>query len=230
MRYLLWDFDHTLAYRPGMWSQCLANLATRADRNRNYSREDFLPYLTTGFPWHSPTLAHLELNDGDSWWRNLTLVFKHAFIKGGGFKPEVAASLATLVRTEYLDPEGWKIYPDVHDELTMAVSQGWKNIILSNHVPELPTLVEQLGLSSYFDRVISSATIGYEKPHPGAFQAATQHIPAGSRIVMIGDSLCADYNGAIQVGLEAVLVRATHAKSEFMLESLAGVVAFLNST
>ena len=43
---------------------------------------------------------------------------------------------------------------------------GWRQAIVSNHCPELETLVDGLGIGAFFDKVYSSTCTGYEKPHP----------------------------------------------------------------
>lgn len=61
-------------------------------------------------------------------------------------------------------------------------------MILSNHGPELPAIVEGPGLAGVVDHVITSAATGYEKPHPGAFPPALGAAGRSSEIWMIGDN------------------------------------------
>lgn len=85
---------------------------------------------------------------------------------------------------------------------------GWRHVIVSNHVPELEQLVADLGLAAHFEAVVTSALVGYEKPHPEIFRIATALTGTG-RTVMVGDNPVADVEGARSAGLEAHLVRRT---------------------
>jgi putative hydrolase of the HAD superfamily len=79
--------------------------------------------------------------------------------------------------------------------------------VLSNHVPELPGLIADLGLGSLVDDVLTSASIGYEKPHPEIFQHALRQSGHPTNAWMVGDSVTADIGGAELAGIPALLVR-----------------------
>ena len=100
-------------------------------------------------------------------------------------------------------------------------------MIVSNHVPELPALVEDLGLAGWFDAVVTSARVGFEKPHPRLF-AAARAVSPDPRIWMIGDNPIADVAGARSVGIDAILVRTRHDVSP-RADDLWGVAAILDS-
>jgi len=69
-------------------------------------------------------------------------------------------------------------------------------------------LVSGLGLGSHLDHVVTSARIGYEKPHPGAFRAALRICGNPTNVWMVGDNPIADIEGAEAIGLRAILVRS----------------------
>jgi KaiC/GvpD/RAD55 family RecA-like ATPase len=56
--------------------------------------------------------------------------------------------------------------------LQRLAAVGWRHIVLSNHVPELASIVAGVGLGYLVETVLSSARTGYEKPHPEAFAIA----------------------------------------------------------
>jgi putative hydrolase of the HAD superfamily len=87
-------------------------------------------------------------------------------------------------------------------------NRGWSHIVLSNHVPELPQLVEALGLSDFIMAVYCSACTGVEKPHRKAFETVFARYPEAHNGWMIGDSWRADVQGALAVGMRAILVRS----------------------
>jgi FMN phosphatase YigB (HAD superfamily) len=82
-------------------------------------------------------------------------------------------------------------------------------VIVSNHVPELPQLVDALGLGGLVDRVFSSALTGYEKPHPQAYLHALRECGRPAARWMVGNNPLADVAGAEAVGIPAILVRST---------------------
>jgi putative hydrolase of the HAD superfamily len=57
----------------------------------------------------------------------------------------------------------------------------------------------------YFDKVITSESVGVKKPNPKVFDYALQVVKATSNeCMMIGDNLEADIQGAINCGIKAI--------------------------
>lgn len=115
--------------------------------------------------------------------------------------------MAGRVRSVYVDPAEWKLYDDTKDVLTQLCEEGWNHAILSNHVPELPSLIGALGLGPLIHCIVNSAETGFEKPHRGAFQSALKALESPADVWMIGDNILADVLGAESAGLRAILVR-----------------------
>ncbi|HEV2702031.1 MAG TPA: HAD-IA family hydrolase [Steroidobacteraceae bacterium] len=228
-RCLLWDFDNTLAHRPGLWSQCLADSVNSAMPEARVTREQFAPHLHSGFPWHTPEREHHHLSNPDAWWASMHPVFERAIAAGAGLSASAASEIATQVRGVYLTPTEWVVFPDTKPALIALSGHGWRHVILSNHVPELPQLTQALGLAEYFDFIITSGTLGYEKPHPLAFKAAIDRIPPSHRTIMIGDSFLMDYKGARASGLDSILVRGSHPECDTSFPDLHAVVDYLRS-
>jgi putative hydrolase of the HAD superfamily len=109
-------------------------------------------------------------------------------------------------------------------------ASGWQHVVLSNHVPELPPLLEALGLASHMGRVFNSAQTGVEKPHPQAFRNVLTALGGATQIWIVGDSVQADIAGAQAVGLRAVLVRSQHPQAVHCCETLAELPRVLHST
>lgn len=227
MRYIIWDFDGTLAQRPGMWSQCIADLVNSEFCSLQVLREQISPFLATGFPWHAPDRTHPHLSVPDVWWSEIQDVLVRAITLGADVDAAKARLIGAKVRAAYLDPAAWRVFEDTRPALEGLAADGWNHLILSNHVPELEELVGALVLRPFFRAVLSSAKTGFEKPHPGAFGAALSLIPPEARTVVVGDSFSADFLGARAVGLDAILVRAPHAGCDSYEPDLLGVVARL---
>ena len=204
---MLWDFDGTLAERPGMWRGCLLEVLREEEPGIEAEADAFIPALRDGFPWHRPEEAHLDLCDGDEWWTQILPLLAGAY-EAVGVAPDRAVELAALVRARYADPRvGWRLFDDTVPALSRLRERGWRNAVLSNHIPELEQLVTGLGLDPLVETVLCSAVTGYEKPHPEAFAAALRLRRDGEPVWMVGDNPEADVEGARQAGLPAVLVR-----------------------
>ncbi len=204
-KYLLWDFDNTLAYRDGMWGQTIYDLL----QEYGYSSirlEDIHSLLTSGFPWHTPEISHEEFFGGIQWWDYMTLHFSK-IIHQLGINETLSSEIAGQIKIKYLDTTKWHLYDDTVPCLKRAISKDYKNIIVSNHVPELSSLVRDLGISNYFIQVYSSAHLGYEKPNIQMYRRVLDKLEDTSEVTMIGDSYIADVEGAINAGIKAILVR-----------------------
>lgn len=203
---VIWDFDETLARRSGRWSDTLVDALNKEAPGHAWTASSFMPGLSHGFPWHDWERGHPELADPDRWWDNLRPIFRGAMEEAGVSKP-VAERASTRFRSEYVRLDRWSAFPDTVPALIRLRRSGWRQAILSNHCPELPDLVRGLGLWSYFDVVLTSAEIGFEKPHPEAFARALRDLGHPDPVWMIGDSPEADIAGAARCGIPGVLVR-----------------------
>lgn len=225
---VIWDFDGTLAYRfGGLWAAALLEVIS-SDRPAFPATVDQLgPYLRAGFPWHKPEQPHPELRSARQWWDAMDPVFARAF-SGVGLEPQLAWQMAKKVRRVYPDPERWHLFDDTLPSLHQLTKAGWHHVILSNHTPELASLVTHLSLSSHMLRVFGSAQTGYEKPHPQAFRNVLDAFPGASSIWMIGDSYLADIEGAQRAGIPGILVRQRHPEARVWRCSLTGIADVLN--
>ena len=220
---VFWDFDETLTYREWKWSGTLAQIAREADPPINLADVDIRPHLRAGYLWHTPEVAHPELANADAWWAYMEVVLAKAF-RAAGVPEDMAPVLAGKVRGEYLDMRFWHVYDDVVPALEALAAEGWRHCVVSNHVPELDEIVEGVGLGGYFDVVISSANVGYEKPHAAIYAMAKAKFPEAEEMWMVGDSYEADYVGAERAGMKAILVRKEHEGAERFCKGLECVV------
>lgn len=78
--------------------------------------------------------------------------------------------------------------------------------IITNGFEEVQNLkIKASGIQKYFDKVITSETVGVKKPNPKVFMYAmdlAKTTPKNS--MMIGDSLEADIIGALNCGIESI--------------------------
>jgi putative hydrolase of the HAD superfamily len=207
-RAILWDFDGTLAHRPGMWRGCLIETLDEHEPGHAVCADDLIPSLRNGFPWHTPEVPHPELGTPAAWWQRVEAVLASAF-EHVGLEAMRALELARLAHERYIDGRsGWALYEDSRPVLTHLRERRWRHIILSNHVPELEEIIVCLRLDDVIDAVVTSAASGFEKPHPEAFAEGRRAAGKPRTIWMVGDNPEADVAGAEAVGIPAVLVRS----------------------
>jgi len=224
-KYLIWDFDGTLGYRPGMWSGTMVQVLRRY-AGIDVGIETIRPFMQKGFPWNGPDQPNSPLRTADDWWGGVQPVFEEAFARCG-LSSDRARNLAGKVRSVYTDIDEWKLYDETMEVLGELREDGWTHTILSNHVPELPFLVNGLGLEPLIHRIVNSAETGFEKPHPGAFRSALSSLDDPDEVWMIGDNIHADVLGAESVGLRAILVRNEDPRALCRAESLRDVRLFI---
>ena len=205
---LWWDFDGTLVSRPMMWSEVARRLLDRHSPGHAVTREVMDAQVSEGMPWHRTGHAHPELSSPALWWAAVSRRYVEIFETLG--LPAVATATAFAeLRGDILDADRYVVFDDVVPALSRASANGWRSLIVSNHVPELESLVSDLGLTQLFESIVCSGVVGYEKPHPFLFEEALRRTGADRPIWMIGDNASADCVPVRAMGNNAVLVRNT---------------------
>src|SRR5258708_36470266 len=105
---------------------------------------------------------------------------------------------------------GVTAFPDVEELLPVLVSHNIKIGMITNSTKPMWMRDRELqayGLLAHFaDCRLSSADVGFLKPHPAIFQAALDCLGVGSdEAIFIGDNPEADIAGAQAVGMRGVL-------------------------
>ncbi len=103
----------------------------------------------------------------------------------------------------------WKPEADAHSTLSALRQKGYRLGLISNASDDcdVQTLVDNAGLRSYFELILTSAGQGIRKPNPQIFWTALGSLgilPA--RAVMVGDTLGADILGAQNAGLFSIWI------------------------
>jgi putative hydrolase of the HAD superfamily len=114
-----------------------------------------------------------------------------------------------------MDKTKWNIYDDVIKALKKAIENKYKNYILSNHVPGLNKIVENIGIQKYFNGIYSSGNIGYEKPNVQFYKKIFDETELDKKdCIIIGDSYDSDIKGGEGIGIKSILVRKEN-KNEY---------------
>ncbi|HET7767139.1 MAG TPA: HAD-IA family hydrolase [Chloroflexota bacterium] len=155
-------------------------------------------------------LYSISMENSRRFW---TWVYAQIFTQLGVPEPHHTA-LAERLHAHFNAIETWRLYPDAIPTLEALQPRrhaGLKLGIISNWEDWLEALLTHLDVARYFDFAIISATIQLEKPDPAIFHAALDR--AGVRpheAVHIGDSVHADVEGALGVGVIPVLLDRRH--------------------
>lgn len=102
-------------------------------------------------------------------------------------------------------PLGSRLMPHAREVLEY-LRPRYRMYILSNGFAELQSRkMQSAGIENFFDGVILSEDIGVNKPNPLIFHHALQVAGVdASEVLMIGDNLEADIEGASRVGIDQV--------------------------
>ena len=230
---IFWDFAGTLAVERSRktggtgWRAAIMDVLDECEPGHGIDSEKIRSFLQEGFPWHKPEEPHTHLAMPDAWWQALELVFIRCY-RGIGYSSERAAELATQVRRHMIKSERYVLYEDTITVLAELKAKGWRHVMLSNHMPELPEIVKMIGLSPYIACFITSGVTGYEKPHPQAFRIALDTAGNPEKAWMIGDNIESDINGAENAGIPAILVRSPRTEDvKYYAASLNDVVGII---
>lgn len=112
-----------------------------------------------------------------------------------------------LVREAMLGSLRFDAFPDAAPALEELRARGLRVVAASNWDSSLPEVLERSGLMPLLDGVMSSAVAGATKPAPNVFRAALELAGAEpAEAVHVGDSPDKDVEGALALGMRAVLL------------------------
>ncbi|MDJ0269829.1 MAG: HAD-IA family hydrolase [Aigarchaeota archaeon] len=100
-------------------------------------------------------------------------------------------------------------FDDVDRTLNAVKEYGARLIIISNIASEmwLRIYLNRLGIAGYFDYLVASGSVGFEKPDTRVFRHAASLVGVEPQGIMhVGDSYEHDYLGAQAAGFFPVLV------------------------
>ena len=107
----------------------------------------------------------------------------------------------------FSSPTIWKTYPGARATLAELATHGFKLAVISNWDGRLPKILADLGLIESFQVVTVSSIAGVEKPASEIFETTLAELGAPAVAALhVGDSPVEDYRGALDAGLDAVLI------------------------
>lgn len=224
MAVVFWDFDGTLVYSNSLWSSSVYKALKEIDRNTDIKFADIRKCMAEGFTWHTPDNDYSSII-GSKWWDFMIDKIRRDYISLGA-SYEIAQKGAETVPDIIKKTENYTLYDDTVETLEKSGNSGNKNIILSNNFPDLIDVISGIGLTKYFDDIIVSAMIGYDKPRKEIFEYAKAKYP-DENYIMIGDSISADIVGGNNAGMITALVHnGYNDKADFCFENLKDIDLF----
>jgi HAD superfamily hydrolase (TIGR01549 family) len=128
-------------------------------------------------------------------------------------------ALAEQLRDYWLSEAVFRAYEDAEHTLKKLKNSGFQLITISNvsSSRNLATYLRKAGLLEYFDILIASGDVGFEKPNPEIFRVASRlsKTPV-EKILHVGDKYEEDYLGARAAGVNAILIdrRSIHGDTQ----------------
>jgi putative hydrolase of the HAD superfamily len=122
--------------------------------------------------------------------------------------------------------------PAAEQVLTQLKDEGYQLAIVSNggHDTRLNT-IRGLGIETYFDEIISSGLVGFNKPQPEIFQITAERLSVQpAQCLYIGDHPINDVQGATEAGMHALWMQGFHADAEhiqYKIQQLPEIFAHL---
>ena len=220
MRAVLFDVDFTLA-RPGPelgpegYVRAGERYGLRLEADRyEAARDAALVDLR-----RHPELEH----DDEIWFR-----FTERIVRGMGGDDDPAYDCAVEITRGWERHENFELYEDVPDVLASLRSAGLRIGLVSNSARDVREFARHHDLD--VDAGISSFHHGRSKPHASIFRAVLDllEVEPGDA-VMVGDTIADDIEGALALGMQAILVdrERVHPGFEPRIETLSELPALL---
>lgn len=230
---LFWDFHGTLSLPDITWFDVCMEAAAEHAPEAGLTRQVLEKHLhATCLPWFThPDGDTRDVAGSGPWWAHCGEEFIKMYQTCGLAKPQAEQATATL-REKILQHHRYALWPDAAQTLQTLQNRGYRSYVLSNNYPELEQVLVGLGIRKYFEGVLVSGLVGYEKPRPEIFEQARKAAgcPAGgpAGVWMIGDNPADDIAGGKKAGFTTVAVHGAKApEADHRVNELSEILALL---
>jgi len=121
-------------------------------------------------------------------------------------------------------------FNDSVEVLQALHSQGIKLAVISNLANPYMAPLYQLELDHFFQSIVFSCQIGFQKPNPNTYKTALEQLNStAAETIMVGDSWKSDFEGPQKCGIQGFLLdRSNRFSKENSLRSLRDLFSILN--
>jgi putative hydrolase of the HAD superfamily len=195
-RAILFDAAETLFTTRGSVGEIYGSIA------REYGSEASVESIQEAFVRQFRGAGPVSVQDQKRWWKEIV---QRVFSDVG--MVENFDEFFERVYDCFRDSQGWMLFPETMDVLERVKELGLKLGLISNFDTRVYSVLESLGIRSFFEAVILSSETGYSKPEVEIFQAAIRALafPA-SEILLVGDNPHDDVEPALRLGMSAMLI------------------------
>lgn len=207
IRTVCFDFQDTLAYMEpthfGLYVQAAAEHGIDVDE------DSFVGTIDGAWSeWQTPLgIDHSSASTNERTFRSVRAGVHRHRLQAAGIENSIARPIADRITVLEADPQYFRLFEDTMPCLVRLSEGGINTMIVSNHVWQLPAIVESLELPFRPDAVLTSSRIGYRKPHPQIYAFALQRtecLPA--EVLFVGDSVTSDVEGPRAAGMHSLLL------------------------
>ena len=144
----------------------------------------------------------LTRDDEKTWWKDVV----YRVFSDVGMVDDFDAMFDAIYEL-FRDSRGWILFPETHRVLEEFRRNQVKLGVISNFDSRLYTVLSDLRILPLFDSVTICSEVGFAKPQPEIFMAATRALGvAARRVLFTGDSLLDDFLAGKGVGMETFLL------------------------
>jgi HAD superfamily hydrolase (TIGR01662 family) len=197
LRAVLFDVDFTLA-RPGpeLGPEGYVRAGERHGLRLEPTRYEAARDAALVDLRRHPELEH----DDEIWFR-----FTERIVRGMGGDADSAYACAVEITRAWERHENFELYDDVPDALAALRSVGLRLGLVSNSARDVREFARHHALE--VDAGISSFHHGRSKPHESIFRAVLDLLEVDPpEAVMVGDTIADDIEGALALGMRAILL------------------------
>jgi HAD superfamily hydrolase (TIGR01662 family) len=206
MRAVLFDVDFTLA-RPGpeLGPEGYVRAGERHGLSLEPTRYEAARDAALVDLRRHPELEH----DDEIWFR-----FTERIVRGMGGDADSAYACAVEITRGWERHENFELYDDVPGTLATLRSAGLRIGLVSNSSRDVQEFALHHGLD--VDAGLSSFHHGHTKPHASIFRAVLDLLEVEPpEAVMVGDTIADDIEGALALGMRAILVDRAGMRPDF---------------
>src|ERR1700751_953226 len=206
LRAVLFDVDFTLA-RPGpeLGPEGYVRAGERHGLLLGAARDEAARDAALVDLRRHPELEH----DDEIWFR-----FTERIVRGMGGDADSAYACAVAITRGWERHENFDLYDDVLGTVAALRAAGLRIGLVSNSARDVREFARHHGLD--VDAGISSSHHGHSKPHASIFRAVLDLLGVEpAEAVMVGDTITDDIEGALALGMPAILLDRDRLRPEF---------------